>query len=460
MGITAIIKTFRKLISIAIILHLAFLLVACDISGYNPDYKSCKHDWGDWVVITVHTETTDGLEERICKNDSAHIETRIIPATKYGEAFPHWAAYRGNTDNFELSAGYTELALQASGSVRAFHEGWVFVSEGWDIFRMKPDGSQKLKVLVGAADNFRNSVYYDGWLYFLLRYWDGATSYGSELYRMRLDGSEKQRLSSFQNIWGFQGSGDRIYFGSGTDMYIIRKDGTGQRKIIEGFDSSSSFVISGGYIFVGRSVWNGEEQYRTSYIFRYNMDGTNETFIRCVDSRDQLQSHMYPLFVFENNLYYRMSNSINKIRVDGENNQILTNHASNVSVGYNFNGGPDIALKDGFLYYNLDKVCDCENENRSQSIVPLSPVIIMCTSIYRVRIDGTEQTLLYHNASMIDIFGRHIYFRAAPGFVRAKLNDWKKETVLDVTDFEYWPYIYMRGYFVSGNKFYIALHRL
>ncbi|MBO4864370.1 MAG: leucine-rich repeat protein [Eubacterium sp.] len=37
-----------------------------------------EHDWGEWEVTTPATETEEGVETRVCKNDPEHIETRVI----------------------------------------------------------------------------------------------------------------------------------------------------------------------------------------------------------------------------------------------------------------------------------------------------------------------------------------------------------------------------------------------
>ena len=37
------------------------------------------HDWGDWTVAQAATCTADGLETAICRNDSSHVDTRMIP---------------------------------------------------------------------------------------------------------------------------------------------------------------------------------------------------------------------------------------------------------------------------------------------------------------------------------------------------------------------------------------------
>ena len=43
------------------------------------------HDWDDWQVTTPATCTKEGVETRYCHNNSAHVETRPIPATGH-----HW----------------------------------------------------------------------------------------------------------------------------------------------------------------------------------------------------------------------------------------------------------------------------------------------------------------------------------------------------------------------------------
>ena len=43
------------------------------------------HDWDDWQVTTPATCTKEGVETRYCHNNSAHVQTRPIPATGH-----HW----------------------------------------------------------------------------------------------------------------------------------------------------------------------------------------------------------------------------------------------------------------------------------------------------------------------------------------------------------------------------------
>ena len=41
--------------------------------------KASGHDWGEWTVTKEATETEEGEEQRVCKNDPDHKETRVIP---------------------------------------------------------------------------------------------------------------------------------------------------------------------------------------------------------------------------------------------------------------------------------------------------------------------------------------------------------------------------------------------
>ncbi len=52
----------------------------CRICGKTRT-EALGHDWGEWTVVTAPTCTEAGLEQRICRADESHVETREIPAT-------------------------------------------------------------------------------------------------------------------------------------------------------------------------------------------------------------------------------------------------------------------------------------------------------------------------------------------------------------------------------------------
>lgn len=50
-----------------------------ELSKETKTLEALGHDWGDWVVTKASTIDETGVEERVCKTDSTHKETREIP---------------------------------------------------------------------------------------------------------------------------------------------------------------------------------------------------------------------------------------------------------------------------------------------------------------------------------------------------------------------------------------------
>ncbi len=59
-------------------------------TDYRTETKECKvtkalgHNWGDWKTTKEPTETAKGEKQRICKNDSSHVEKQSIPVKEGG----------------------------------------------------------------------------------------------------------------------------------------------------------------------------------------------------------------------------------------------------------------------------------------------------------------------------------------------------------------------------------------
>ena len=50
--------------------------------------KATGHDYGEWTIVTPATCEQDGVERRVCANNGGHVETRPIEAT--GHAYGEW----------------------------------------------------------------------------------------------------------------------------------------------------------------------------------------------------------------------------------------------------------------------------------------------------------------------------------------------------------------------------------
>ena len=76
-------KTWKHFMTIFIIFNVVFGFTSC-ATGSNIKHT---HDWGDWSITTLPTETTSGIETRICKNDPSHIETQNLTLTGFQNYF-------------------------------------------------------------------------------------------------------------------------------------------------------------------------------------------------------------------------------------------------------------------------------------------------------------------------------------------------------------------------------------
>lgn len=45
--------------------------------------QATGHKFGTWTLVTSPTCTTEGVEQRVCTNDSKHIETRAVEKTDH-----------------------------------------------------------------------------------------------------------------------------------------------------------------------------------------------------------------------------------------------------------------------------------------------------------------------------------------------------------------------------------------
>ncbi|MBR4538668.1 MAG: hypothetical protein IKO52_07475 [Clostridia bacterium] len=62
--------------------QISSICMVCKYNGGTKDetMPALGHDWGSWNVTTPATCTTAGVETRICKRDSSHVETQPIAA--------------------------------------------------------------------------------------------------------------------------------------------------------------------------------------------------------------------------------------------------------------------------------------------------------------------------------------------------------------------------------------------
>lgn len=90
------------------------------------------HAYGEWTVVTPATIDAEGLEQRVCANDPAHIETRtidILPATTIT-----WYDEDGTTalSTMRYIQGTVEPSFAGEAPVKAEDADYTYSFNGWE----------------------------------------------------------------------------------------------------------------------------------------------------------------------------------------------------------------------------------------------------------------------------------------------------------------------------------------
>ena len=222
------------------------------------------------------------------------------------------------------------------------------------IFKMRLDGTENTNLCDGEfagsdspfvmTDSPYNLTVADGWIYYVTanisRTGDGVTS---DIYKMRLDGSDKTRIITHEKLYihNFQISNDRIYYTLKENLtipwgYSIKENSTASMGKNHGFYQIKTngvkeieypkniqihpVNVENGWIYY--AVVN--KQY--SILHKMKTDGTKSEKL----SDDNILS----LFIDNDWIYYYTDNSLYKIKIDGTNRTKIEDTASKIISQY------------------------------------------------------------------------------------------------------------------------------
>ncbi|MBQ6550058.1 MAG: RICIN domain-containing protein [Lachnospiraceae bacterium] len=161
---------------------------SCTETGYSGDTfcQGCEHlievgtileatghDWNEWEVVRPATETENGEEQRTCKNDSEHVETRVIEKTNTGGYFEGYTFSHSCSFGNDLSINYYAPSAELAGftNIRLVLEKQIFNSSGssftWSRYELKTytlnndDGTEYYRFQFSGIDakEMRNLVH-------------------------------------------------------------------------------------------------------------------------------------------------------------------------------------------------------------------------------------------------------------------------------------------------------------
>ena len=101
--------------------------------------RATGHSWGEWKVTKEPTATAMGVEQRVCKYDSKHVQTRYLPATGGKDVKVEVDAADGG------KVSPSEVTVREGDS----QEFTVTPDEGYEIADVKVNGKS-----IGAKDKF------------------------------------------------------------------------------------------------------------------------------------------------------------------------------------------------------------------------------------------------------------------------------------------------------------------
>ena len=243
---------------------------------------------GDWVYYTDYSATSYLYRMRVDGTEGARLNSDIsIHAIAVGD----WIYYQNNRDN-----GY--------------------------IYRMRTDGTMKTRLnddiqVDGDADgrpvgNNSFMIVAGEWIYYLKTIGKESDSAGSDLYRIRVDGTGKTHLTN--DIDRFDVSGDFIYYINVTDdcLYKAKLDGTAGALIGDGIRAEYVTVVGDWIYYI--SADNG-------FIYRVHTDGSG-----MMQLNDVFTPGYGGLNVVGDWIYYHDGTKEYrdyKVRIDGTENQLI-----------------------------------------------------------------------------------------------------------------------------------------
>ncbi|CZQ85562.1 Hypothetical protein Tpal_650 [Trichococcus palustris] len=238
---------------------------------------------GDWIYYTsqgIYKMKLDGTEKTMLYNDTVPDFMSVSGDWIYfTNGIYSGNLYKVKTDGSEKTKissdpiGYMNIQgdwIYYSNGTRKedFKMGNIYVPGFGNLYKMKLDGSEKTKI----SDDILGYINVSGdWIYYV----DSVTTENSSgianLYRIKTDGTEKNKLNDdetpFINVVG-----DWIYYSNGGDsgkLYKMKTDGSGNTKINN--DSSGSINVVGDWIYYTYYSLFGQKEYKIK------TDGTGRT---------------------------------------------------------------------------------------------------------------------------------------------------------------------------------------
>jgi len=360
-----------------------------------------------------------------------------------------------------IEDGYTRFQLEKDETFWDYHEGWAYTvsAEGYlsngscivvnknTVYRMRPDGSDKQKIFNEDNASFAYGFFHGNRIYYFAFPVIDGVNYEKEmtLYSMRLDGSEKIEIVS--NVDYVVPYGDWLYYylsewTTANNLYRIKTDGSNNQLVIE--DCGGWYLVEAGYIFLVDSYYYAASDF-ASRIIRYNLDGSGEKILVEYD-----KAALEFGFTDKNYLYYKIrygngyreGDQLDRIKFNGSDCQTVIEHEE-----YSLF---ELSLDNGFVYYA-----------RRPSRVTAGAV--QKQEVYKIRADGIDCVKIheteYYSVCIFKVVGGNVFYDTlhmsesnSDIYLHRLTSNGENSIVYEKDNGEYY-----HGFFVCKNKLYVIV---
>jgi len=216
----------------------------------SNDHASCINVVDGWIYYRnlsdnqkIYKMKIDGTQRQMLVSERTAWPLYVTNGWMYfyteGQTSGLWRAKTDGSHQEKISDAWLSNFI--------VEDGWMYYDSDGDIYRLSVDGKLLEKIASGRSSNIVSIA--DGWIYFTDRVLHGDISAESEsvFYRMKTDGTKKQRLSDdcFTNMRAVSIVGSWIYFGMFSDEeatdegvgsnhrhYRMRTDGSDRQVVI------------------------------------------------------------------------------------------------------------------------------------------------------------------------------------------------------------------------------------
>lgn len=355
----------------------------------------------------VDSSQTESLPSEVSSEETSSTETIHWPMASATQS-----AEPPSAISSQVSSGISEpvpsapivSTLTPQLMILEQHDYFLFVRDGWvyfrrykgeiGIYRIRPDMTQ-MQWLELPTDWLPLDMD-DEWIYYTDDTEDDSGN--SIIYRMCSDSTEPIPYPGTEGAYSITLSNEWLYYLSDDVLYRIRIDGTDKQRLME---DCNSYLLSENedelFITGGAVRAPGDTPHK---IIRCGLDGSNP-----VDYIDIPTGILYAKFFHDGYLYYYQSGGlmeenntqgaeIYRIRPDSTEPELIVHQDGPYSLDAT-------KVHDGWIYYSCSRFR--EEYGRTTD------------TLYRVRLDGSDSKMLLDNAYFeFEFYGDHIYVGSGP----------------------------------------------